>query len=162
MHFAPRSIRGLIGLALAAVLSLPMLGRAEEVHTATIRQPVAAAGAVLPSLKPAAAKKRHKSTVRRPLELTLPRLTFSSAAPSAASQSLPPPVLLEPYEPARFHRFGPSPFRQVTALRTDPLKDEPFRIGFSPDWDLQWDLLQDTTPASGHRFGLNIGLQRKF
>jgi len=161
MH-APRSIRGLIGLASAVVLCLPMPGRGEEVHATAIHQPAASAGAVASSSKAAAAKKRYKSTIRRPLELTLPRLTFSSAAPSATSQALPPPVLLEPYEPARFHRFGPSPFRSVTALRTDPLKDEPFRIGFSPDWDLQWDLLQDTTPASGHRFGLNIGLQRKF
>jgi hypothetical protein len=50
----------------------------------------------------------------------------------------------------------------ANSSRVDGLKDEPFRIGFSQEWNLQWDLLQDSTPATGHRFGLNIGLQRKF
>jgi hypothetical protein len=104
--------------------------------------------------------------MRRPLELTLPRLSFSSAAPPFAAQGLRPPLLLEPYEPARFHRFGPSPFQPVTTLtqtqHVERAKDEPFLIGFSQEWNLQWDLLQDASPAAGHRFGLNVGLQRKF
>jgi hypothetical protein len=131
------------------------------------RSPVPVKAPTLSPVKPVLVGKRlrHK-TSRKPLELTLPRLTFSSAAPSAATQALPPIVLLEPYEPARFHRFGPSPFRPVTSLanslHSDPLKDEPFRIGFSQDWNMQWDLLQDSTPATGHHFGVNIGLQRKF
>jgi hypothetical protein len=138
-------------------MGLPMLHRPASV-TATTSAPS----------KPAIAgkKSRQKGAKHRPLELTLPRLTFSSAAPSSVTQALPPVVLLEPYEPARFHRFGPSPFQPVMSmshsLRTDPLKDEPFRIGFSQEWNLQWDLLQESTPATGHRFGLNIGLQRKF
>jgi hypothetical protein len=165
--YAPRSRCGSFGLLLGTMLSLCMRAYGDESGSSTVRQPaVVAAAALSPKSVLHTKKARRRSSMRRSLELTLPRLSFSSAAPPFVTQGLPPPLLLEPYEPARFHRFGPSPFQPVTSIgaaqRTARTKDEPFLIGFSQDWNLQWDLLQDASPAAGHRFGLNIGLQRKF
>lgn len=169
MHVAPCNIRRLTGFTLGAVCLFCLPAHSDSLlGNGTMYQPTPVLVATASPSKVVAApkKNRRNSKVRRPLELTLPRLMFSSALPSSATRALPPTVLLEPYEPARFHRFGPSSLQPVTSLatslRTDALKDEPFRIGFSPDWNLQWDLLQDSTPASGHRFGVNVGLQRKF
>ena len=167
MHSASRTRYGLMAALSVLWCSLPAYGEALA-GVSIFHHSAPVTPAALSPAKPTIAikKSRHKSISRKPLELTFPRLAFSSAAPSSATQALPPIVLLEPYEPARFHRFGPSPFRPVTSmansLQSDALKDQPFRIGFSQDWNLQWDLLQDATPASGHRFGVNIGLQRKF